>query len=379
MSKKILVTSTDLMMIQFLVPHILNLSQNGYEVSIACSNVGGRMQEVKEKLQASTKAIYTVRLHRSPVCIDNMNGYCDMKKIICENHYDVIWTNEPVMGVVTRLAAKKARKTGTKVLYMVHGFHFYKGAPLLNWLIYYPIEKIMASKCDMICTVNCEDYQRAREFNVQEVKYIHGVGINTERLTINKVVTNIRKELKLSENDILVLSIGELNKNKNQKVIIQAIKKINNKQLHYILCGKGDQEKELRDLAIQLGIEKYVHFLGYRKDVVDICSQSDIYVMPSYREGLPVSSLEAMYCGLPLVTSKIRGLEDIMEEGKTGYMFNPDDWLGFAKGITKLMTDKEKRIKMGGYNQRKAKPFCIQETKKEVMEVIRELEITPKK
>ena len=101
--------------------------------------------------------------------------------------------------------------------------------------------------------------------------------------------------------------------------------------------------------------------------------------MPSYREGLPVSSLEAMYCGLPLVTSKIRGLEDIMEEGKTGYMFNPDDWLGFAKGITKLMTDKEKRIKMGGYNQRKAKPFCIQETKKEVMEVIRELEITPKK
>ena len=363
MSKKILVTSTDLMMIQFLVPHILNLSQNGYEVSIACSNVGGRMQEVKEKLQASTKAIYTVRLHRSPVCIDNMNGYCDMKKIICENHYDVIWTNEPVMGVVTRLAAKKARKTGTKVLYMVHGFHFYKGAPLLNWLIYYPIEKIMASKCDMICTVNCEDYQRAREFNVQEVKYIHGVGINT-------VVTNIRKELKLSENDILVLSIGELNKNKNQKVIIQAIKKINNKQLHYILCGKGDQEKKLKDLAIQLEIEKYVHFLGYRKDVVDICSQSDIYVMPSYREGLPVSSLEAMYCGLPLVTSKIRGLEDIMKEGKTGYMCKPEDAEDFADKINTLLKNSETRTKMGQYNKEVVKPYCINEAKKEVLKLI---------
>lgn len=370
MSKKILVTSTDLMMIQFLVPHIINLSENGYEVSIACSNVGGRMQEVKEKLKASTKEIYTVRLHRSPVCVDNMNGYRDMKKIICENHYDVIWINEPVMGVVTRLAAQKARKKGTKVLYVVHGFHFYKGAPLLNWLIYYPIEKIMASKCDMICTVNCEDYQRARKFNVQEVRYIHGVGINTERLTISKTSTNIRQELKLSENEILVLSIGELNKNKNQKVIIQAIKKINNKQLHYILCGKGDQEKELRDLAIQLGIEKYVHFLGYRKDVVDICIQSDIYVMPSYREGLPVSSLEAMYCGLPLVTSKIRGLEDIMKEGKTGYMCKPEDAEGFADRINTLLKNSETRTKMGQYNKEAVKPYCVNEVKKEVLKLI---------
>lgn len=370
MSKKILVTSTDLMMVQFLTPHIINLSENGYEVSIACSDVGGRMQEVREKLQAYTKAIYKVRLHRSPVRIDNMNGYRDMNAIICKNHYDVIWTNEPVMGVVTRLAAQKARKEGTKVLYMVHGFHFYKGAPMLNWFVYYPIEKLMASKCDMICTVNREDYRRAKKFNVQEVKYIHGIGINTERLTISKDSTNIRKELKLLEDETLVLSIGELNKNKNQKVIIQAIKTINNKQLHYILCGKGNQEKELKDLADQLGIEKYIHFLGYRRDVVDICSQSDIYVMPSYREGLPVSSLEAMYCGLPLVTSKIRGLEDIMEEGKTGYMCEPEDSKGFADRINRLLKNAESRKKMGQYNKKVVKPYCIKETKGEVLKLI---------
>lgn len=373
MSKKILVTSTDLMMVQFLTPHIINLSENGYEVSIACSDVGGRMQELREKLQAYTKAIYTVRLHRSPVCIDNMNGYRDMKTIVCKNHYDIIWTNEPVMGVVTRLVAKKARKHGTKVLYMVHGFHFYKGASKFNWLVYYLIEKIMASKCDMICTVNYEDYQRAKRFSVKKVKYIHGIGINTERLTMAENRKNIREELNLTTEDIVVLSIGELNRNKNQKVIIQAIKEIGDKRLHYIICGKGNQRDELEKLVEKLGLKEKIHFLGYRKDVVDICSQSDIYVMPSYREGLPVSSLEAMYCGLPLVTSNIRGLCDVMENGKTGYMYEPDDWRGIAQGIKELMNNPELRKQMGGRNRKIVIPFCLEQTKKEVVDLIKEL------
>lgn len=109
-----------------------------------------------------------------------------MKAIIEKGHYDIIWTNEPVMGVVTRLAARRVRKSGTKVLYMVHGFHFYKGAPRVNWMIYYPIEKIMASKADVICTVNREDYKRTQKFNVEQVRYIHGIGINTARLTPGK-------------------------------------------------------------------------------------------------------------------------------------------------------------------------------------------------
>lgn len=370
MSKRILVTSTDLMMIQFLVPHVINLSQNGFEVEIACSDVGGRMQEVEEKLQGYTKKIHVVRLHRSPINFDNINGYKDMKRVIDSTYFDTIWTNEPVMGVVTRLAAKDARKRGTKVLYMVHGFHFYKGAPKLNWMIYYPIEKMMASKADVICTVNQEDYKRAQRFRVREVKYIHGIGINTERLTLGEKRTNIREELGLSEEDILVLSIGELNKNKNQKVIIHAMKVIDDKKLHYILCGKGDKENVLKKWVNHLELEQNVHFLGYRKDVVDICSQSDIYVMPSYREGLPVSSLEAMYCGLPLVTSNIRGLCDVMENGKSGYMFQPNDWRGFAKGIKTLMRNSEKREKMGKWNKEKVKPFCIEETKKEVAMII---------
>lgn len=373
MSKRILVTSTDLMMIQFLVPHVINLSQNGFEVEIACSDVGGRIAEIRKKLDGYVNAMHIVRLHRSPLSLDNLNGYKDMKTIIQKGKYDIVWTNEPVMGVVTRLTAQKARKNGTKVLYMVHGFHFYKGAPKLNWMIYYPIEKMMASKADVICTVNQEDYKRAQKFKVNRVEYIHGIGINTSRLTLREEKNNLRAELGIAEDDFIVLSVGELNENKNQKTILQAVSLMNDPKVHYILCGKGDQLENLKRLTTELHLEKQVHFLGYRKDVVDICSQVDVYVMPSLREGLPVASLEAMYCGLPLVTSNIRGLVDVMEDGVSGYMLRPEDSRGFAKALNKLKDNCDLCKSMGEYNKETVKPYCIEETKKEVLNLINRL------
>lgn len=371
MNKKILVTSTDLMMIQFLVPHIKNLSEQGYDVEIVCSNVGGRVDEVRKKLQKYVNKMYIVQLYRSPVNFNNIHGYRQLTKIINGTYYDIIWTNEPVMGVVTRLAAREARKAGTKLLYMVHGFHFYKGAPLLNWMLFYPIEKVMASKCDVICTVNHEDYQRVQKFHVKETKYIHGIGINTDRLTLKEERNDIRRELGLERNAFIVLSIGELNKNKNQAVIIKAISLIKDSTIHYLLCGKGNQLEKLKNQVEELHLEKQVHFLGYRTDVVDICSQANIYVMPSKREGLPVSSLEAMYCGLPLVTSNIRGLNDIMEDEVSGYMCNPDDYKMFAKRIKKLKANPELCKKMGMRNKEAVELYCIDNSKKEVIEVLK--------
>lgn len=370
MAKRILVTSTDLMMVQFLLPHIINLSENGYEVEIACSVVGGRIDEIREKLNGYVKKIYTVRLVRSPINPINFKGYGDVKQIINNGHYDIIWTNEPVMGVTVRLATRKARKNGTKVMYMVHGFHFYKGAPLLNWMVYYPIERMMASKADVITTINREDYKRAQTFNVPRVEYIHGIGINTERLTKSENAVDIRKELGLSPDDFIVISVGELNKNKNQKVIIKAIAQLNDPQIHYILCGKGDQLENLQYLVKECGLEDHVHFLGYRKDVVDITSQADVFAMPSKREGLPVASLEAMYCGLPLVNSDIRGLEDVTENGKSGFTCAPNDVNGFANGIQNIKADKELRESLKNNNLETVKSFCISQTKTEVKYVI---------
>ena len=374
MSKRILVTSTDLMMVQFLLPHIRNLCENGYKVEIACSEVGGRLDEVRERISGCVEEIHVVRLHRSPVTPDNFNGYKDMKKIISEGHYDIIWTNEPVMGVVTRLAAKQARKQGTKVLYMVHGFHFYDGAPKLNWMIYYPIEKLMASKADMIATISRGDYQYAKKMHAERCAYIHGIGINTERLQPAENRWNLRKELHLQDDDFIVLSVGELNKNKNQKVIIEAISRLKNSEIHYIICGKGDQYANLQSRVSQLHMDSQVHFLGYRKDVVDICSQVDLFAMPSHREGLGLAALEAMYCGLPVVASNTRGLEDIVIDGLTGYLCQADDIEAFAEAILKVMENRNFKSRASEKIHEIIQPYCIEQSKNEILKLIKSLE-----
>lgn len=373
MSKRILITSTDLMMIQFLIPHVIYLSEQGYEVEIACSDVGGKIPQIKDRLYRVIMKIHVVHLRRNPFTPGNLRGYQEMKRIVEQGNYDIIWTNEPVMGVVTRLAAKKARKTGTKVMYMVHGFHFYKGAPLLNWMIYYPVEKVMAKYADLIVTVNHEDYKRAKTMHVDRVDYIHGIGINTDRLNSDNVRGDIRKELGIPQDSFLILSVGELNKNKNQKTIIKALENLCDTDIHYILCGKGKELELLKKQTAEAGLEKQLHFLGYRMDVLDICRQVDVFVMPSYREGLPVASLEAMYCGRPLLTSNIRGLVDVMEDGRSGYMYDPDDYKGFAEGIESLKKQPELCKKMGERNQGFVKKYCIGETKKEVFEIIKTL------
>lgn len=373
MNKRILITSTDLMMVQFLVPHVINLSENGFDIEIACADVGGRIEEIRQKLEGYVNNIYIVRIVRSPLSPVNFKGYKDIKQIIQNNQYDIIWTNEPVMGVATRLAAKKIRKTDTKVLYMVHGFHFYNGAPKLNWIIFYPIERLMSHFTDTIVTINREDFERAKKMHAKDVKYIHGIGINTDRLQKSENQNDIRKELGISDNDFIVLSVGELTKRKNQKVVINALGLLKDKKIHYIICGKGILFEELTKLAKENNIEDNVHFIGYRMDVVDICSQSDIFVLSSIHEGLSVASLEAMYCGLPVVISNIRGVNDYLEDGKTGYICNVNDVNAFADAIKSLKNNKNLCLQFGKQNKVRVQRYCIEPVKKEILTIFEHL------
>ena len=372
MAKRLLVTSTELMMIQFLVPHICHLKEEGYIIDLACSNVGGRMDEVYSRLQDTVNQIHEVRLVRSPLSLENRKGYGDLKKIIDQGNYDLIWTNEPVMGVMTRLAARTTRRQGTKVLYMIHGFHFFRGAPLLYWMAFYPIERFMANECDMICTINTDDYRQALKFACPNVRYIHGIGVNTERMNIG-TDTDIRTELSLSEKDFLVLTVAELNANKNQKVVIESLSILNDPSVHYLLCGIGDRLEKLQEQTEELGLSGQVHFLGYRKDVLNIARQSDLFILPSHREGLPLAMMEAMYNGLPVLGGNIRGVNDLIDSNQGGYFINNDDPEDVAEKIALIKNNETKRKQFGEYNQKKVIPFLLENTKEEVAQVLCDL------
>ncbi len=372
MAKRILITCTDSMMKQFLEPHVRNLAENGYEVEIACSEVLNRMTEVRKDLEQLVP-VHQLHLKRSPLAFSNIKGCREVRKIIDSGKYDLIWTNEPVMGVATRLAARNARRHGTKVMYMVHGFHFYKGAPLLNWLIFYPIERLMGSKADCICTINREDYARAQKMHVPKAAYIHGAGIDTDRLQPGESLTDLRMELGLPQNAFLVLSVGELNENKNQQVIIRAIAQLKDPDIHYVLCGRGDRLDALKALAGELGVSDRVHFLGYRKDIADICRQCDVFAMPSRREGLSFATIEAKYCGLPVVNSGIGGLKDITGDGLSGYVCSPEDAQQYAESIRRLKNNPELRKQMGEHNRKTVADYTLEQTKQEILRLIREL------
>lgn len=358
--KKLLITSTELMMIQFLVPHVKYLSEQGYHVEIACSDVGGRMDDVRSALEGVVKKIHILRLERSPLSPRNLLGYQDMRRLLAHNHYDIIWTNEPVMGVVTRLAANKYRHKGTKVIYMVHGFHFYKGSGLPSWLLYCPIETIMSGCMDTLVTINWEDYHWAeKHLRVPRLEHINGIGVDFSRLCDAGCRNAKREELGIAPDELMILSVGELQTRKNHEVMIRAVAKLNDPKVRYMICGRGELLEQLQTLAEELGIRERVSFLGYRKDVPQIMRAADLYAHPSKREGLGLASLEAMACGLPLVTSNVQGIPDYVENGVTGFMCDPTDVDGFTDHLRRLVENPELCQQISRTNCKRADRYAV--------------------
>ena len=208
--------------------------------------------------------------------------------MINENKYAFIHCHNPISGIISRLAAKKSN---TKIIYTAHGFHFYKGAPVKNWILFYPIEKLCSLYTDVLITINKEDYKLAKnKFYARKIVYIPGIGIDISKfqnVQINK--DELKKELGLPKEGFILLSVGELNKNKNHSVVIKALSELGRKDIHYIIAGVGSLKNELEKLAIEKNIEDQVHFLGYRTDIDKIYQIADVFVFPSYREGLSVA------------------------------------------------------------------------------------------
>ena len=323
--KRILITSTDVMMLQFLIPHIFNFLEQGYYVEVACSNVEGHVEELIDIFQGKVK-MSIVDLVRKPWDLNNIRGYKQLKEIIRKGKFDLIWTNEPVMGVMTRLAAKKERAEGkTKVLYIAHGFHFYKGASLLKWLVFYPIEYIMAHFTDKIITINQEDYELAsKHFKCTNVEKYPGIGVDTDKFKKVKVDKNCKcNELGISSKQTIYLSVGELEKRKNHVTTIKAFAQANVENAVLLICGVGSQRDEIQEVINSLDLQEKVRLLGYRYDIAELLSISDVFTFTTYQEGLSVALMEAMANGILCLVSKIRGNVDLIENGK-GIYCNPN-------------------------------------------------------
>lgn len=368
MKKALQVASVASMIDQFNMPNIEILHSMEYKVDVAANfdfgstSSGERIIEFKQTLKKLNIGIHNILFDRKVLSINNIKAYKQLKKNIRENKYEIIHCHSPIGGALTRLAVRGLKGNGPKVIYTAHGFHFYKGASIKNWLLYYPIEKWLSKYTDILITINNEDYERAKnKFFAKEITYIPGIGIDIKKIDSVPVKREQkRKELGIPEEAAIVLSVGELNKNKNHEVIIRALFELKNPYTHYIISGAGELENKLRLLAKELMLEKQIHFLGFRSDVLEIYKIADLFIFPSYREGLSVALMEAMACKLPVICSNIRGNIDLIEEGKGGHLIQPDDINGYRKAIETLLLDKELQSKYAQYNQKKVREYSFE-------------------
>ncbi len=371
---KILYTATVLSHIcQFHLPHMKHLREQGWEVHVAAHD----NLAVKNGLQLRycDKFIETP-FSRSPKSPDNLRAYRQLKRLLSEEHYDVILCNTPMGGIVTRLAAKKARKQGTKVVYMAHGFHFFKGSSKKAWMVFYPIEKHMARYCDLLITVNEEDCALAlKKFSKRtRVAHIHGVGVDETRYrpATPEEQLAMRQAEGLAPEDFVILCTGELNENKNQKTLVSAAAELKDKipQLKVLLAGNGPKEQALREQIRAEGLEDSVKLLGYRTDLEKVVPAADLVVSCSKREGMPLNIIEAMLCKKPVAASHNRGHDELVQDGATGFLVPASDVRQLSDGIATLMNDPERGVRFGEAGYEAARAYTVTSVRRELIDII---------
>lgn len=355
---------------QFHLPIMDMLQQNGYEVHVAARN------NLAEKNGLSMKyadKVFDIPFERSPFNTKNIGAYKQLKKIMKDEKYNIVHCHTPVGGILARLAGRKFRKDGLRMIYTAHGFHFYDGAPKKNWIIYYPIEKFMSRYTDDLITITEEDYKLAKEKNFKgNIHHVHGVGVNTDKFV--KLSEEDRQKLRLDKgytDEFIILCTGELNKNKNQATLIKAMKEVVKKhpEAKLLLAGNGPEHDNLVKLIEELNLGNNVELLGYRTDIQDYVNICNLVVSASYREGLPLNIMEAMVCGKPVIASDNRGHRELIKDNENGILVDLKNENLFCKYICTIIENKELKYKFSKNGLKYITLFKVKNIKEELKEI----------
>ena len=280
--------------------------------------------------------IYDIPFSRNPLGLGNIRAFNNLVKIQKREKFDIVHVHTPIASIYGRLL--KLRFKNLKTIYTAHGYHFLKGGSKLGWIMYYPIEKIMAKLTDTTININSEDYEITKnKLKPKNCYLLNGVGLdlNQYKKLSKEEIVNKKKELSLKESDFVVLMIAELNENKNQIQLIKAMEVLKDKypEIKSICVGEGDKLLELQDEVKNRGLKDKVIFLGFRNDINELINICNIGVLLSYREGLPRNLMELMACGKKVIATNIRGCRDIVVDETVGELVEVGDYEATAKAI----------------------------------------------
>lgn len=341
MKKVLYVTTVSRTINAFLIPHINMLLDNGYEVHCACSID----KPVDKELQRIGVKIFEVPFSRNPLGIGNIKAFIKLEELQRINDYDIVHVHTPIAAIYGRLL--KLNFPSLRIIYTAHGYHFLKGGSKLGWILYYPIEKIMAKFTDVTININKEDYEITKEkLKPKKCYLLNGVGLDLDKYKklSSKEIQEKRKEFGLKDKDFVVLMVAEINKNKNHIQLINAMDILKDKYPNIkVLCiGDGTLKESLEKQIILRNLQNNIFMLGYRLDVNKLINISDIGILLSRREGLPRNIMEFMACGRKVIATDIRGCRDLICDETIGTLVNVDDYESTAKAIEKyyILNDK---------------------------------------
>lgn len=357
--KKVLFCTTVLRTVQvFLIPYINYFKDSGYEVHVAGN------KDI-EGLEHSVDMLYNIPFQRTPFAKENITASRALKRIIEENNYDLVHFHTPVASFFGRWIAKSARKRGLKVLYTAHGFHFYKGAPFLNWVLYFTGEWLLAHFTDCLIVINSEDYNNAKRFlKAKRIEKVRGVGVELERFSrvySDEEKADLRIAYGCSTDEFILTYAAELNRNKNQGILIQVVAQLRKAipNIRLLLVGSDSLDGFYKSMAKELGVADRVNFLGWRNEMPELLAITDVAVASSIREGLPVNIVEAMAAGKPIVASNNRGHRELIVTNKNGYIVCTDNPAKMVEYLLRLYHKPQLRTEFGVANKEYIQPFAL--------------------
>ncbi len=362
-AKKVLMLASVASMIgQFNLPNIKLLQELGYEVHVACNFKKGNtcdrktLDELQRELEHMQVSVHPWDCPRSVYSVFScIRAYRSIRKLMEEQHFAWMHCQSPVGGALARLAGHKRK---LPVVYTAHGFHFYQGAPLWNWLVYYPAERLLSHWTDVLVTVNKEDYRLAkRSLHARKTCYIPGIGIDAARFLggrRNGEREAFCRKYRIPKDAVVLLSVGELSRRKNHQAVLDALAQIKNQNISYLICGQGKLKNRLIRQAARLGMQNRVRMLGFQKDVERLYRNADVFVFPSIQEGLPAALMEAMAAGLACVVSDIRGNRELIDAAG-GIRFAGKPMLRDALEL--VCADETLRRSYGAHNRQKIKGY----------------------
>lgn len=338
--KMLLVTTVPITLRTFLLPYAEHFRRLGWTVDCLT-----REEEGFDALAPHFDTVHAIAWSRKPWELGNaVSMVRSLERLLREGRYDVVHTHTPIASFITRLAARRraAWPVASRVVYTAHGFHFFTGNSPWRNALYGGLERLAAPWGDHLVTINSEDHQAALTrlgLPASGVSFFPGIGLDT---TAYAGVDGgpVREELRIPVDTKVFLMVAEFNPLKNHLGMLEAMARLGRQDCYLLFAGVGPQFEACQARARQLGIEPFVRFLGYRRDVPRLLAAADALVLPSFREGLPRCILEAMSVGTPVIGADIRGIRDLLADG-CGLLVPPGDVTGWRDALERLASDPE--------------------------------------